>query len=469
MTFIPKNRAATTLLATVLIGLFALATASAQSDDDEFSNADFDGGWVGTLAVGKSRVPVQLNLNIDDGGGAAFVILRDPNDPLAPGVATFAAELVKVSDKSLTLRIDDSVAVGRVAQAGFRFGTATLKVSYKAATDSLSGKASGSVKGKLAAQRMRPDLPMQRLWQGSFKTGGETVVTRMATTEDAEGNVGGHASFDGETATVAGTRAGTKVNLTLTLGNQVITFAGKLKKKNSSLQGRFNSEGSSNKVKLVAGSGNGKPMSFKKVTRMAATDVPAGEAATLRLSGKNLAPGAVAFTNSSAVPVRDVTFQNSKEIRIEVQPDAGVADGTTVGLRLTSGDGQTKDRGNGFTVTSGGGGDPGVNFAAQIQPIFDASCASAGCHNQSSAQAGLVLAAGASFGNLVNVPSSQQPGLRRVQPGDPDASYLVRKLEGGPAITGGRMPLNRTPLSGDEIILIRQWIAEGANGSPEPR
>ncbi|NKB88866.1 MAG: hypothetical protein GKS06_11670 [Acidobacteria bacterium] len=456
---------ARSLIAT--IALCALGTATAQSGVDDFSNSDFDGGWVGTLTVGKSRVPIQLNMNIDGGGGAAFVIVQDPNDSESAGVATFDADLVKVSNKSVTLRIDDTAPVGRFARAGSRFGTGTLKISYKAGTDSLSGKASGSLKGKLVAVRMDTTLPMQRLWQGSFKTGGETLAVRMATTEDGDGTVGGHANLDGETATVVGTRQGTKVEMTLTLGGQTIEFSGKLKAKNSALQGTFKSEGETNKVKLVAGSGKGKPMSFKNVNRLAA-EVPAGEQTTLQLTGKNLAPGALAFSDSASVAVRDVEFVSSKSIRVTVEPDANTDDGTSVSLRMLSGDGQVKDRGNAFSVTNGGGGGVPVSFAAQIQPIFTNSCASAGCHNSGSARAGLVLESGASLANLVNSPSSQQPGLRRVLPGDPDSSYLIRKIEGGPAITGGRMPLNRTALSDTEVALIRLWITEGANGAPEP-
>jgi hypothetical protein len=59
--------------------------------------------------------------------------------------------------------------------------------------------------------------------------------------------------------------------------------------------------------------------------------------------------------------------------------------------------------------------------------------------------------------------SSQQPGLQRVLPGNPDDSYLVRKLEGGPGITGARMPLSRASLPTAQLDLIRLWIAQGAS------
>jgi Ca2+-binding RTX toxin-like protein len=101
-----------------------------------------------------------------------------------------------------------------------------------------------------------------------------------------------------------------------------------------------------------------------------------------------------------------------------------------------------------------------VNYVAQIQPIFDNRCI--GCHNVNSAPHGLILDADNSYSLLVDVASKEVPSLKRVKPGDPDNSYLVQKVEGTAAV-GGRMPLNREPLTAEQIALIRRWISEGAN------
>jgi Ca2+-binding RTX toxin-like protein len=101
-----------------------------------------------------------------------------------------------------------------------------------------------------------------------------------------------------------------------------------------------------------------------------------------------------------------------------------------------------------------------VNYVAQIQPIFDARCI--GCHVGATAPHGLRLDADNSYSRLVNVASQEVPQLMRVEPGDPDNSYLVHKIE-GTADVGGRMPLNQTPLTQAQITLIRRWISEGAN------
>jgi hypothetical protein len=74
----------------------------------------------------------------------------------------------------------------------------------------------------------------------------------------------------------------------------------------------------------------------------------------------------------------------------------------------------------------------------------------------------LSLQVGFSYDQLVGVPSVEVPELLRVDPGQPDDSYLVMKIEGAPGITGGRMPLGLSPLSAKQIATIRAWIADGA-------
>jgi hypothetical protein len=50
-----------------------------------------------------------------------------------------------------------------------------------------------------------------------------------------------------------------------------------------------------------------------------------------------------------------------------------------------------------------------------------------------------------------------------VIPGDPDNSYLVHKLEGGPDIVGARMPNTGGPyLTEGQMAILKRWIARGA-------
>lgn len=96
--------------------------------------------------------------------------------------------------------------------------------------------------------------------------------------------------------------------------------------------------------------------------------------------------------------------------------------------------------------------------------IFTSSCALSGCHHGSSALLGLDLSSGQSYANLVNVRSREAPDFLLVQPGQPENSYLIHKLEGNEEMAPGtlQMPVGREPLSEEKIAAVRDWIAAGA-------
>lgn len=76
---------------------------------------------------------------------------------------------------------------------------------------------------------------------------------------------------------------------------------------------------------------------------------------------------------------------------------------------------------------------------------------------------GLNLVEGTAYGALVGRPSLLKPGETFVIPGDPENSYLVKKLEGAGDINGLRMPRNTGPfLTQGQMLVIRRWIAAGA-------
>ena len=101
-----------------------------------------------------------------------------------------------------------------------------------------------------------------------------------------------------------------------------------------------------------------------------------------------------------------------------------------------------------------------VSMFSEIQStVFSPICAE--CHGAGFASAGLNLAEGSSFAAIVGVPSTQVSSLSRIEPGDPDNSYLIQKIEGTAAF-GGRMPLGGARLPQDRIDLIRQWVTDGA-------
>ena len=115
------------------------------------------------------------------------------------------------------------------------------------------------------------------------------------------------------------------------------------------------------------------------------------------------------------------------------------------------------------------GVEPGeVSFSQQVQPILTDRCAFSGCHASTSPAAEQSLAEGLAYVNVYNVPSQELPSMDRVEPGDPDQSYLVHKIQGTHLDVGGsglRMPRGQEPLSQDQINLIRAWIQQGARNN----
>lgn len=115
-------------------------------------------------------------------------------------------------------------------------------------------------------------------------------------------------------------------------------------------------------------------------------------------------------------------------------------------------------------AVGGGNGSPATLTELQ-NDFFTPTCDSFGCHNADSASAGLVLAAGMSFAELVNEPSSQRSDLDRVEPGDPENSYIVKKLRGDGDINGQRMPEGGPFLSDAELARVSSWISDGAQNN----
>jgi len=113
------------------------------------------------------------------------------------------------------------------------------------------------------------------------------------------------------------------------------------------------------------------------------------------------------------------------------------------------------------TITVEGGGEL-ATFTRVQNEVFNAGCAFSGCHGGSSPAQGLNLSAGQSYNMIVNTPSAQQPSVDRIEPNDPEASYLYLKIIGDPSISGSRMPRGAPPLSQELMDLVRDWIERGA-------
>lgn len=101
-------------------------------------------------------------------------------------------------------------------------------------------------------------------------------------------------------------------------------------------------------------------------------------------------------------------------------------------------------------------------FGSIQTEIFSQSCAFSGCHGRGSKNAGLNLdpSSGDVYANLVGADASEV-SLKRVAAGDPENSYLLKKLE-GKDIQEARMPQTGEKLSSCRIQAVRDWIVSGA-------
>lgn len=103
-----------------------------------------------------------------------------------------------------------------------------------------------------------------------------------------------------------------------------------------------------------------------------------------------------------------------------------------------------------------------VSFNRDVVPLLKARCAA--CHLTGDEPGKMQLHPQAAYRTLVNSPSIGSSMLR-VEPGSPDTSYLIRKLEGTHLAAGGsgaRMPLDAAALDPTDIARIREWISAGA-------
>lgn len=107
-----------------------------------------------------------------------------------------------------------------------------------------------------------------------------------------------------------------------------------------------------------------------------------------------------------------------------------------------------------------------ATLSGDVQPIFStAGCVNSGCHSGAQPQAGQNLTPGQAFANTVDVASVELPSMDRVEPGDPERSYLVHKIQGTHLTVGGsgdQMPLGLGMLAQQQIDVIRAWIRMGA-------
>jgi|GEM_PF-2461617 len=152
----------------------------------------------------------------------------------------------------------------------------------------------------------------------------------------------------------------------------------------------------------------------------------------------------------------------------------GTPDGSSTAAESSTGD-ATQSTG---TAVDSSGGDSStgeiedVSYAESVQPIWNERCFGAGCHDSSPVGAAVVNLSpdGATdpYDNLTTRAHGNS-GMPYVTVGEPEASYLYRKLEGSHTTgdlrglgQGSLMPLTGGPLSDEDLTTVRHWILTGA-------
>lgn len=103
-------------------------------------------------------------------------------------------------------------------------------------------------------------------------------------------------------------------------------------------------------------------------------------------------------------------------------------------------------------------------FSEDIQPIFTLRCGTSSCHTLATHQAGLNLAPGYAYDQIVDRRARFRPSWKLIVPSKADSSFLIETLYSDtarhPEIS--RMPLGREPLTPNQIQTIINWVNLGA-------
>ncbi len=114
----------------------------------------------------------------------------------------------------------------------------------------------------------------------------------------------------------------------------------------------------------------------------------------------------------------------------------------------------------------------GTASFATIRRQILSNCEGYGCHLSAPYAGGLNLTSAAAYASLVGPLAMAAPSLQRVQPGEPLASFLWRKLDNQLSKTinqGLPMPVGAenfwTPLRAEQRALVYCWILAGAENN----
>ncbi len=460
-----------TLLSFLFIATFTLIVLIQAQETESFFESTFDGSWSGfirlTTPSGKRDFPVVFSLNCQGKGGTGFSVFPDDLTTVPTEFGVYTLTDVQKKGKKLILKVETPAEAAGIAQDESFIHTFTLR--YKRAKGFIRGNFKSTdpdlKKGKVFLYPQEDTKILQKVWQGKIRIKKvKTPVFLQLIQKQAVGQAGladasavtGSGFVGVEFGQVKmGIFDGKDFTGQLNLPNEAVALDFTLKGRK--LKGKLNGATFSGRTELNAGNTKGKILEIDSVSP---EELFLGMSNVVDIEGGNLSDGAMVHVDESQIELDAVEFVSSKKITACFVPAQSLPEDQKVSLLVQNPDGQLVKLEEAL-VTKMKEETPTVSFSQDIQPVFNQSCALSGCHSGSFPAGGLNLQSGQAYNNIVNVPSSQRSSLNRITPGDPDNSYLIRKIKGD-NISGGRMPLSRTPLSAVVIATFENWVREGA-------
>lgn len=431
-TLVPASCAATQV--TVSVPSTAAGTSSVQvrNPNGDLSNT------VSLSVVAPNPVPTVSSLSpstLNAGGTGATVVVN------GTGFVSAAQATFNGAARTTTFSSATSVSV-TLTQADLATpGSFSIGVTNPAP----GGGASNAL--PLTVVMVNPTPSLSAVTPSSFVTGSSAAAVTATGTGFVSGSVVNFNASPRSTSFVSATQ------LTFTLTAADLGTAGTWP---ITVTSPAPGGGTSGSVSISVGS----PLPM--LTQVSPCGALANTAHTLTVMGSGFVPASTVRFNGAALIT---TYVNATQLTaalpasaIATAPALGSASSVTV-----------------VTPAPGGGTSAALVFgvaknnstlAANVQPIFTASCATLGCHSGAMPTEGMLLTSGNSMANLLNVTSTQCVGKIRVVACNPTraGSVLADKLLAtglSPACAGTAMP-KMAPLSTAEKQAVLDWMALGA-------